>query len=91
MNAIKLSIGLVCAASLSFAQIPSDTEKSESGIKISKSITFQYVNVDGNKGNGTTVFVHGSTLVDTMDLKLSRSFKQELSSNVDKETVERMF
>jgi hypothetical protein len=91
MNAIKFSIGVVCAASLSFAQIPFDAVKKNSDLKISKSMTFQHAKVEGNFNNPGITVITGGDFYDTMDLKLNRSFKQELSSNVDKETVERMF
>jgi hypothetical protein len=91
MNILKIAIIMASVAGLSFAQIPSDTVKNRSGIKISKSLTFDHATVESDMEQVKSVFVPGSTLADTMDLKLNRSFKQELSSNVDKETIERMF
>ncbi|MGE5669964.1 MAG: hypothetical protein ACM31E_00880 [Fibrobacterota bacterium] len=91
MNILKISIGVLCVTSLSFSQISTDTVKKDAGIKISKTMTFQHVNVETYLENPGTIIITGSTLDDTMDLKLDRSFRQELSSNIDKETVERMF
>ena len=91
MNILKTAIMLTSVTALSFAQIPNETVTKHSDIRISKKMTFQAANVDGNFGNTNTTLVTGTDFYDTMDLKLSRSFKQELSCNVDRETIERMF
>jgi hypothetical protein len=91
MNILKAAIILTAVATVSFAQIPSDTGNKSDDVRITKSMTFQHINVEGNFGNPGTISITGTSSEDTMDLKLNRSFRQELSSNVDKETVERMF
>ncbi len=91
MNIIKAVIIITGIAGMTFAQITSDAVKKDTEIKISKTMTFQHLNVEGYTDNLTTTYIPGATLDDSMDLRFNRSFKQELSSNVDKETVERMF
>lgn len=91
MNILKAAIIMASAASVSFAQIPSDTAKKSADIRISKSMTFDHVNIEKYFENPGIIIITGGEMNDTMDLKLNRSFRQELSSNVDKETIERMF
>lgn len=91
MNVLKMSILMVSVAALSFAQVPSETATKHADIRISKSMIFEHAVVETNLDNPGITIITGGELNDTMDLKLNRSFKQELSSNVDKETVERMF
>jgi hypothetical protein len=91
MNILKTAIIVVSIASLSFAQVSSDTVNKHTDIRISKSMTFEHVNIEKYFEDPGIIIITGAEMNDTMELKLNRSFRQELSSNVDKETVERMF
>ncbi|MFP4013211.1 MAG: hypothetical protein ACLFVQ_03930 [Chitinispirillaceae bacterium] len=66
-----------------------DTEKTGSRVKTTSSLVLDPLSVQGYTDNPNSVIVLGHESDEISGFKLERSFKDALSVNIDRETVER--